>query len=158
MEDWKSKTLTESQFQLIDENFKNRINQLEAENENEQIDILKKLRYFYILRLRNFQFLLNKAAFEVFNITYKIAHTKVSYILDPSVEEQKWYWGMSNSQKLEKLKADLPNFDSSIQNVITNILDNELTPLTNDMRAILQDYLDPYEAEDLLDHVLYLSF
>lgn len=158
MENWKSKTLTESQFQLIDENFKNRINQLEVENENEQNDILKKLRYFYIVRLRNFQFLLNRAAFEVFNIVYKIAHAKVSYILDPSTEDQRWYWGMSNSQKLKAIQDEIPNLDLSIQIMITNIIETELTPLTNDMRTILQDYLDPEEAEELLDHYLYLSF
>jgi hypothetical protein len=156
MENWKSKTLTKSHFQSIDETLRSRIEILTTANSNEQHQILKRLRHFYIQKLRNFQFLLNKTAFDVFKIKYKVAFIKTIDNLDDCDTE--WFWLTTDSEKFEWFKNKKPDQIRFIQDIVSNLLDDELIPLTNDINSILLEFMEPSMVECYMNNVKYVAF
>jgi len=159
MDSWRSKTITESQFLLIDETFRDKIADLKSKNDSETSRPLRRARLYLMMKLRSFQSILKTIAVNTFKFQYLQTYVNSDYMFNLDDDEDKdWLWCMNDIEKLNLMVKDIEEQTGDIKLQLSDLYEKEIKVVLNNMLEILNDIYSPDVAQSMLYDVTFISF
>lgn len=159
MDSWRSKTITESQFLLIDETFRDKIADLKSKNDSETSRPLRRARLYLMMKLRSFQSILKTIAVNTFKFQYSQTYVNSDYMFNLDDDEDKdWLWCMNDIEKLNLMVKDIEEQTGDIKLQLSDLYEKEIKVVLNNMLEILNDIYSPDVAQSMLYDVTFISF
>jgi hypothetical protein len=159
MDSWRSKTITESQFLLIDETFRDKIADLKSKNDSENSRPLRRARLYLMMKLRSFQSILKTIAVNTFKFQYSQTYVNSDYMFNLDDDEDKdWLWCMNDIEKLNLIVKDIEEQTCDIKLQLSDLYEKEIKIVLNNMLEILNDIYSPDVAQSMLYDVTFISF
>ena len=159
MDSWRSKTITESQFLLIDETFRDTIADLKSKNDSETSRPLRRARLYLMMKLRSFQSILKTIAVNTFKFQYLQTYVNSDYMFNLDDDEDKdWLWCMNDIEKLNLMVKDIEEQTGDIKLQLSDLYEKEIKVVLNNMLEILNDIYSPDVAQSMLYDVTFISF
>lgn len=159
MDSWRSKTITESQFLLIDETFRDKITDLKSKNDSETSRPLRRARLYLMMKLRSFQSILKTIAVNTFKFQYSQTYVNSDYMFNLDDDEDKdWLWCMNDIEKLNLMVKDIEEQTGDIKLQLSDLYEKEIKVVLNNMLEILNDIYSPDVAQSMLYDVTFISF